>query len=311
MSGDLFSFKSAYLLAHDACPVIFDTGASVSVSPHAKDFVSWIHRTKGRNKLSGLSNNTEVAGVGIVEWTVKDDRGRSIISALAHITYPSATVRLLSPQQYFKEQNDGKMTVTSTGASFQFPTTKNVLTFHLIDGGPDLPMSYVHIADTSTPRALINSVVAEQNTNLTGPQKELLRWHFKLGHFNLQWLQSLTRVREGESEPVLPTRLPKRPRANFHCAPDVSSEKPTEDQREPSGTRRCQIRMARSWTDTFAQAIWSPSTSMSVIPEVDSRTRRARNVMKNAMVGVQFMSTAPVGLSVPFIRYPSMQQRPI
>ena len=44
---------------------------------------------------------------------------------------------------------------------------------------------------------------------MTTAQKELLYWHFKLGDFNLSWIQALTRVREGEEMAILPTRMPK------------------------------------------------------------------------------------------------------
>ena len=51
------------------------------------------------------------------------------------------------------------------------------------------------------------NVLADNNINLSDAQKELLRWHFKLGHFNLNWIQRLTRIREGEENAVLPTHL--------------------------------------------------------------------------------------------------------
>jgi hypothetical protein len=53
--------------------------------------------------------------------------------------------------------------------------------------------------------ALLN-VLDEVNVNLTSGQKELMSWHFRLGHFHLAWIQKLFRVPEGESEGVLPTK---------------------------------------------------------------------------------------------------------
>ena len=41
------------------------------------------------------------------------------------------------------------------------------------------------------------------NSNLTIGQQELLQWHFRLGHFNMEWIQRLLRVREGENDSVL------------------------------------------------------------------------------------------------------------
>ena len=49
-------------------------------------------------------------------------------------------------------------------------------------------------------------LLTESNVNLSLAQKELLSLHFCLGHFNLGWIQRLTRPRTDDSEPILPTR---------------------------------------------------------------------------------------------------------
>jgi len=49
-------------------------------------------------------------------------------------------------------------------------------------------------------------VTDEENQNLSHAQKELLHWHYKLGHVHMDWLQRLMQVREGEEQPILPTR---------------------------------------------------------------------------------------------------------
>ena len=58
----------------DPIPIVFDSGASISVSPVKKDFVAL--DVGGSHNLSGLTGTTQVEGVGTVEWTVMDDRGR-------------------------------------------------------------------------------------------------------------------------------------------------------------------------------------------------------------------------------------------
>ena len=54
------------------------------------------------------------------------------------------------------------------------------------------------------------SVADESNQNLTSVQKELLLWHWKLGHANLQWIQTVCREPTTNSRRfMLETRHPK------------------------------------------------------------------------------------------------------
>lgn len=68
---------------------------------------------------------------------------------------------------------------------------------------PELPIGHTvnHIVAAVTPSPLRHDVLDNTNTNLTNSQKELLQWHFKLGHINLRWIQQLFRVRKGAQEP--------------------------------------------------------------------------------------------------------------
>jgi hypothetical protein len=62
-------------------------------------------------------------------------------------------------------------------------------------------------------------VTLEANLNLTPAQCELKLIHDRLGHFNFQWIQQLTRVREGDKTnvPLIPTRYEK----TSSCEPPV------------------------------------------------------------------------------------------
>jgi len=62
------------------------------------------------------------------------------------------------------------------------------------------------------------SVADETNQNLTKAQKELLQWHWKLGHLRFQWLHRLMRPKNPKSKkhldddgllaPVIETKIP-------------------------------------------------------------------------------------------------------
>jgi hypothetical protein len=73
---DGIRFQSVYFTNDTDLPIVFDTGASISVSPRESDFISW--ETKGHlhTHLNGISASTPVLGVGIVRWIIRDDRGR-------------------------------------------------------------------------------------------------------------------------------------------------------------------------------------------------------------------------------------------
>jgi hypothetical protein len=61
---------------NDLLPIVFDTGATIFVSPNPNDFILWAYRGHMPNKLNGITASTDVFGVGIVRWTLWDDRGR-------------------------------------------------------------------------------------------------------------------------------------------------------------------------------------------------------------------------------------------
>jgi hypothetical protein len=95
---DGMRFQSVFFMDDDPLPVIFDTGATISVSPRESDFISWEEQGDVRTKLNGLSGCTDVLGIGIVSWTIRDDRGRRHTIRTRAYYVPSTRVRLLSPQ---------------------------------------------------------------------------------------------------------------------------------------------------------------------------------------------------------------------
>jgi len=196
-------------------PIVFDTGATISVSPYVEDFEDLATKDLSGLSLRGITAKTSVQGAGTVNWHVRDDSG--IIHSIRTRAYyiPNAAARLFSPLAYFRQEENmkkgGAFVFEDRGGYFAFPRTngKSRLTFN-IDHEFPLPISRperpLSLADKKRDSVFLN-VTAPENTNLTPAQKELLRWHFKLGHVNMSWLQKLMRVREGEKEPVIPTVL--------------------------------------------------------------------------------------------------------
>ena len=69
LGDDLFDFQTVYLGSQQETLIVFDTGATIGLSPIAKDFVSWDPPEKWSGvNISGIANCTTVQGSGIVEW---------------------------------------------------------------------------------------------------------------------------------------------------------------------------------------------------------------------------------------------------
>ncbi len=76
-------------------PLIIDTGASVCISPHREDFVTYHGSSM---QIKALSNTNMVAGEGMLQWKVRGTNGDVITLELPGYHIPAASVRLLSPQ---------------------------------------------------------------------------------------------------------------------------------------------------------------------------------------------------------------------
>ena len=63
---------------HSNVPIVFDTGASISVTPFIQDFISKIVAPDS-DTMSGLSDNSSVTGMGTVEWVIRDPLGNKAV----------------------------------------------------------------------------------------------------------------------------------------------------------------------------------------------------------------------------------------
>ena len=212
-------------------PIVIDTGASISVSPNLSDFVDGVSEAHVQD-LKGLNHTTKVCGMGMVEWTVYDVRDsiRTIRTMAFYV--PDATIRLFSPQTYFHEGGetghlhcDKDRAVLRLNDEFELIFPYNFETnlpfmlpaTHMSMKSCACPkrekatvgLTYEDVTLFSDPDALMGlmTVADEANQNLTATQKELLQWHWKLGHCNFQWIQALASKPLDENEhPLLQTK---------------------------------------------------------------------------------------------------------
>jgi hypothetical protein len=75
--------------------VIIDSGASVCISLHQSDFLTY---NKSNMKIKDLLSSNQVAGEGILCWSIQDTHGASVVIELMGYHIPNAEVCLLSPQ---------------------------------------------------------------------------------------------------------------------------------------------------------------------------------------------------------------------
>jgi hypothetical protein len=187
--------------------IVIDSGASVSITPHVRDFRGPFQKCPTKS-LDGFSSKTEVLGMGKVTWEVQDFYGvKRTVTTIAYYV-PAANIRFFSPKVYFDEQNgdsyhmkkglttltlgDGtplkfpyqpgrKLPMMLTSSHFNNPTTKSGLT----------------LEDTNMLASL--TVADEVNQNLTAAKQELLLWHWKLGHADMQRVQMMIRTPQDTS----------------------------------------------------------------------------------------------------------------
>jgi hypothetical protein len=183
--------------------VIIDSGASVCISPHRLDFITY---NESKMKIKNLSSSNQVAGERIIQWSIKDHRRESVTVELLGYHIPKAEVRLLSPQVLLR---------TIGGQALQTTTNIEIT----LDNGIELcatfcPRSNLPILSLTTKFqeknkfwdnafgytlsnvSNMHSILSQVNTNLSSSQKELLLWHQCLLHALLSWIQILMRDRK-------------------------------------------------------------------------------------------------------------------
>jgi hypothetical protein len=78
--------------------VIFDTGASLSITHDLGDFVDPPKPLARPMRLGGFANSTKIEGIGIVAWTFTGKDGMEVQLLVEKYYVPTSKQRLLSPQ---------------------------------------------------------------------------------------------------------------------------------------------------------------------------------------------------------------------
>ena len=234
-------------------PLIWDTGASIGLTPFKADFIDY--QPLDGVSVKDIARQNKVLGVGTTLWKFVTRSGREVFLPLVCYHVEHATIRLMSPQQYIKQHGgsakvlghtiehtlpDGHIIDIPVESSTNLPIVRDVATTkdqQDIIGPKMITMSStLHDFDTEDSPTILTSptsvfktinclevskfqclpcVGSESNQQLSGPQKELLLWHWKLG-INMRHVQELMRDRSFKAgndneitlPPIIPTKYP-------------------------------------------------------------------------------------------------------
>ena len=181
---------------NDILDIIVDTGCTNSATPFKSDFVkNSMFKLAHPIAIEGVGGDIVVEYAGILKWEFITSKGD--IAKLYHMGHYAPaldTTRLLSPQSYFKEKDkSGKFVMQydkcqiELGNGSILPLGMHPETFLPVIHGFNDAMT------TAKSLAYTGSILDPKNLNLTVLQKELLRFHDKLGHLGMQATQWLGR----------------------------------------------------------------------------------------------------------------------
>jgi hypothetical protein len=168
ITGDAVSATASVYSSHkdDCVPIVIDT----------TDFLGPLRPCAMAN-LKGLSGMTEVIGEGTVNWLVRDMFGnkRKIRTTAFYVPYDS--IRLFSPQTYFKENKAGSLHIThdqktltlKDGSRLDFPYQENNPPLMLIDEYFNRKALTVGLMFEDSTVVATMDVTEEMNQNLTAP----------------------------------------------------------------------------------------------------------------------------------------------
>ena len=177
----------------DSYTIVWDSGASMCVTFDKNDFVGPIKPLPKGSSIQGITNNLKIEGVGTVIWSLLDTNGTLCHLKLPCYYIPKIKQRLLSTSVFTKTYPKSLISVSNNSWSVT-QESKSIDIY--INPRNNLPMSkcYRHQGLQTAAANLGESIIHSNNLNLTEPQKELLRWHYRLGHIGFRTIQFIMRT---------------------------------------------------------------------------------------------------------------------
>jgi hypothetical protein len=177
LAMQMFDEPCAFMqfVQHERHPVIFDTGASLSITPDKSDFSGPITLSQTDLRLGGMANGLKIDGIGPITLTFANRSNDPVrIHGMAYYV-PQAKARLLSPQRLFD---------AITGNQGRFEGDNKFFRLHFDGQQPleieydernSLPIGYATFynkgSDTTAPDANLLTLHSDENQNMTAGQK--------------------------------------------------------------------------------------------------------------------------------------------
>jgi hypothetical protein len=180
-------------------PVIWDSGASISITPDCKDFVGPINTPGPITQLQGIAKGLRIEGQGHVLWAMQDTLGNLRMIKVPAYLVSRIKVRLLSTTSLLQAYPGETITIEAHQLTLSGTADKaRGQLIARVNPDNNLPTSDAHrSSDTPKAVAALNitlNTVHESNLNLTEAEKELLRWHHRLGHLSFRKIQFIMRT---------------------------------------------------------------------------------------------------------------------
>ena len=176
--------------------VIWDSGASVCISPNKNDFLTYDTNVDIKNVAGVNGKNSSIVGQGTVGWSIFDVNGNLRNFELKAYHIPSSKTRLISTSALLSKYKNESISINQTCLRLS-GNEKDHMQPVTVPYNPmnRLPTSIAYLTKATklTKEALCNTVttVSNSNINLNEGQKELLRWHQRLGHLEFRKIQHL------------------------------------------------------------------------------------------------------------------------
>jgi hypothetical protein len=179
--------------------IIWDSGASISLTFDRSDFVGPMKPAGLLTRLQGIAKGLRIEGQGHVLWPMLDTTGQLRLIKVPAFYVPKCNVRLLSTTSLLQTYSGENIVIAAhqmklTGIASD-PTRGAVIA--VVNPRNNLPTttSYRYDDVQTVPHALSTAInlTNDANTNLSEPEKELLRWHARLGHLGFRRIQFLMR----------------------------------------------------------------------------------------------------------------------
>jgi hypothetical protein len=186
----MFAFAAKKPLESIA-PVIFDTGASLAITPNQHEFVEPPTSLSSPMTLGGIANDLEIKGIGMVAWTFGAADGSEIQLLTQAYWVQNSKDRLLSPQKLFNKKRGNFGQYQGDEESFRLILNDNPPIYKPYDIRSSLPIGYARTGPDLHPQ--VNTVLSSENQKMSDSQRLLLGWHNIFAHLNFARVKQVLR----------------------------------------------------------------------------------------------------------------------